>query len=102
MELRYLQRNPDNGSWDLSEPTPCDLVSGSPTIPIVHLAWAGTSVPDLAVIDAIGRVTILSCSISLNHPHLQRKWDADSIDDMHGIMGAYWLSIAPSNQQVSR
>lgn len=99
VELRYLQRNPDNGSWDLSEPTPCDLVSGSPTIPIVHLAWAGTSVPDLAVIDAIGRVTILSCSISLNHPHLQRKWDADSIDDMHGIMGAYWLSIAPSNQQ---
>ncbi|KAH6997931.1 mediator complex, subunit Med16 [Ilyonectria sp. MPI-CAGE-AT-0026] len=99
VELRYLQRNPDNGSWDLSEPTPCDLVSGSPTIPIVHLAWAGTSVPDLAVIDAIGRVTILSCSISLNHPHLQRKWDSDSIDDMHGIMGAYWLSIAPSNQQ---
>lgn len=99
VELRYLQRNPDNGSWDLSEPTPCDLVSGSPTIPIVHLAWAGTSVPDLAVIDAIGRVTILSCSISLNHPHLQRKWDSDSIDDMHSIMGAYWLSIAPSNQQ---
>ncbi|KAF7546627.1 hypothetical protein G7Z17_g8306 [Cylindrodendrum hubeiense] len=99
VELRCLQRNPDNGSWDLSEPTPCDLVSGSPSIPIVHLVWAGTSVPDLAVIDAIGRVTIISCSISLNHPHLQRKWDSDSVDDMHGIMGSYWLSIAPSNQQ---
>ncbi|KAH7171053.1 mediator complex, subunit Med16 [Dactylonectria macrodidyma] len=99
VELRYLQRNPENGSWDLSEPTPCDLVSGSPTIPIVHLAWAGTSVPDLAVIDSVGRVSILSCSISLNHAHIQRKWDSDSVDEMHGIMGAYWLSIAPSNQQ---
>ncbi|KPM43886.1 hypothetical protein AK830_g2704 [Neonectria ditissima] len=99
VELRCLRRNPENGSWDLSDPTKCHLVSGSATIPIVHLAWAGTSTPDLAVIDSIGRVTIVSFSIALNHPYLQRKWDTDSIDDMHGVMGAYWLGIAPASQQ---
>lgn len=100
VELRYLRRSPDDGSWDLSDPTTCPVVKGSPTVPIVHLIWAGTSSPDLAVIDAAGRVAIVSFSISLNHPFPQRKLDADPIDDVHTIVGAYWLSVAPSNQQV--
>ncbi|KAI5466333.1 mediator complex, subunit Med16 [Mariannaea sp. PMI_226] len=99
VELRYLQRNPATGNWDLSEPTICHLVKTTPSTPIVHLAWAATSIPDLAVIDSIGRVTVISFSICLNHPYLQRKWDGDSVDDMHAVMGAYWLNIAPSNQQ---
>jgi mediator of RNA polymerase II transcription subunit 16 len=100
VELRYLRRSPDDGSWDLSDPTTCPFVNGTPAVPIVHLTWAGTSTPDLAVIDAAGRVTIVSFSISLNHPFVQRKWDADPIDDVHAIVGAYWLTVAPSNQQV--
>ncbi|KAF4464866.1 mediator of rna polymerase ii transcription subunit 16 [Fusarium albosuccineum] len=99
VELRYLRRHPDNGAWDLSEPTTCTHVKGTPAIPIVHLAWAGTSSPDLAIVDAVGRVTIVSFSISLNHPYLQRKWDTDPIDDVHAVVGAYWLTITPSNQQ---
>lgn len=100
VELRYLRRSPDDGSWDLSEPTTCPFVKGSPTIPIVHLVWAGTSSPDLAVIDSVGRVIIVSFSITLNHPFVQRKWDTDPTDDVHTIVGAYWLNVAPSNQQV--
>ncbi|KAM5355943.1 hypothetical protein ACJ41O_002589 [Fusarium nematophilum] len=100
VELRYLKRHPDNGAWDLSDPTTCEQVKGTPAIPLVHLAWAGTSSPDLAIIDAVGRVCIVSFSISLNHPFLQRKWDTDPIDDVHAVVGAYWLSIAPSNQQA--
>ncbi|RGP70630.1 mediator of rna polymerase ii transcription subunit 16 [Fusarium sporotrichioides] len=99
VELRYLRRSPDDGSWDLSDPTTCPFVKGTPAVPIVHLIWAGTSSPDLAVIDAAGRVAIVSFSISLNHPFVQRKWDADPIDDAHTIVGAYWLTVAPSNQQ---
>ncbi|KAF5021842.1 hypothetical protein F66182_6135 [Fusarium sp. NRRL 66182] len=101
VELRYLRRSPDDGSWELSEPTTCPFVQGAPTIPIVHLVWAGTSSPDLAVIDAVGRVIIVSFSISLNHPFIQRKWDADPTDDIYTVVGAYWLSVAPSAQQVS-
>lgn len=100
LELRYLRRSTDNGSWDLSEPTTCPLVKGSPAVPLVHLVWANTSSPDLAIIDAVGRVSIVSFSISLNHPFLQRKWDTDPVDDVHAVVGAYWLSITPSNQQV--
>lgn len=100
LELRYLRRSTDNGAWDLSEPTTCPLVKGSPAIPLVHLVWANTSSPDLAIIDAVGRVSIVSFSISLNHPFLQRKWDTDPVDDVHAVVGAYWLSITPSNQQV--
>ncbi|KAF4455021.1 mediator of rna polymerase ii transcription subunit 16 [Fusarium austroafricanum] len=101
LELRFLRRSPEDGSWDLSDPTTCSFVKGLPTVPIVHLVWAGTSSPDLAVIDADGRVTIVSFSISLNHPFVQRKWDADPTDDVHTIVGAYWLNVAPSNQQSS-
>lgn len=100
LELRFLRRSPDDGSWDLSEPTTCPFVKGLPTIPIVHLVWAGTSSPDLAVIDAVGRVSIVSFSISLNHPFPQRKWDADPTDDVHTVVGAYWLNVSPPNQQV--
>ncbi|CAM1506819.1 Fc.00g064600.m01.CDS01 [Cosmosporella sp. VM-42] len=99
IELRYLRRHPEDGTWDLSEPTICHLVKGTPAIPLVHLAWAGTSSPDLAVIDAAGRVVIVSFSIALNHPFIQRKWDTDQIDDMHAVVGSYWLNIAPSNSQ---
>lgn len=100
LELRYLRRSTDDGAWNLSEPTTCQLVKGSPAVPIVHLVWANTSSPDLAIIDAVGRVSIVSFSISLNHPFLQRKWDTDPVDDVHAVVGAYWLSITPSNQQV--
>ncbi|RSL56616.1 hypothetical protein CEP53_006736 [Fusarium sp. AF-6] len=99
LELRYLRRSTDDGSWDLSEPTTCQYVKGSPAVPLVHLVWATTSSPDLAVIDAVGRVSIVSFSISLNHPFLQRKWDTDPVDDVHAAVGAYWLGITPSNQQ---
>ncbi|KAI3586589.1 mediator complex, subunit Med16 [Fusarium oxysporum f. sp. albedinis] len=101
LELRFLRRSPEDGSWDLSEPTTCPFVKGLPTIPIVHLVWAGTSSPDLAVIDAVGRVSIVSFSISLNHPFPQRKWDADPTDDVHTVVGAYWLNVSPPNQQAS-
>ncbi|KAF5595847.1 mediator of rna polymerase ii transcription subunit 16 [Fusarium subglutinans] len=101
LELRFLRRSPGDGSWDLSEPTTCPFVKGLPTIPIVHLVWAGTSSPDLAVIDAVGRVSIVSFSISLNHPFPQRKWDADPTDDVHTVVGTYWLNVSPPNQQAS-
>lgn len=96
-----MRCHPDNGNWDLSEPTTCDLVKGTPVVPLVHLEWGTTNSPELAVIDAVGRVAIVSFAISLNHPFVTRKWDADVIDDIHAITGCYWLAVAPSNQQVS-
>lgn len=62
--------------------------------PIVHLAWAPTSVPELAVIDAFGRICLLSFPVHVNKAALIRKWDVDSQDDLHAVVGCYWLSIA--------
>lgn len=68
--------------------------------PITHLAWAPTATPDLAVIDSVGRVTILTFSISLNRPYLTRRWDADQVDDLHAVVGCYWLPLMPQSKQV--
>ncbi|PHH87861.1 hypothetical protein CDD83_8302 [Cordyceps sp. RAO-2017] len=99
LQLRFLRCHPDNGSWDLSEPTTCELIKGSLATPLVHLEWGATSSPELAVIDAVGRVAIASFPISLNQPWVTRKWDADTVDDSHAIVGCYWLAVAPSSQQ---
>ncbi|KAK5652559.1 hypothetical protein OQA88_10320 [Cercophora sp. LCS_1] len=101
IDLRFLSCHPDNGSWDLSAPTPCNIPSPSPGgIPISHLAWAPTSSPELAVIDAVGRISILSFSITLNRPYFSRRWDSDPTDDLHAVVGCYWVPLlVPSNRQ---
>ncbi|KAK0730489.1 RNA polymerase II mediator complex subunit Sin4 [Lasiosphaeris hirsuta] len=101
LDLRFLRCHPDNGAWELSGPTPCPTVSPTPGGPICHLAWAPTSSPELAVIDAVGRITILSFSITLNRPYTVRRWDADPVDDLQAVVGCYWLPLgmAPGRQQ---
>lgn len=101
LQLRFLRCNPADGSWDLSKPTTCELIKGSSGVPLVHLEWGSTNAPELAIIDAVGRVVIVSFSISLNHPFITRKYDTDSIDDANAVVGAHWLAVAPQNQQVS-
>lgn len=101
LQHRFLRCNPLDGTWDLSQPTTCELLRGSPGIPLVHLEWGSTNIPELAIIDAVGRVIIVSFSISLNHPFVTRKYDTDPIDDANAVVGAHWLAVAPSNQQVS-
>ncbi|RDA83029.1 hypothetical protein CP532_6884 [Ophiocordyceps camponoti-leonardi (nom. inval.)] len=99
IQLRFISCQPENGSWELSEPTTCETIKGTPAIPLVHLEWSATTCPELAVLDAIGRVAIASFPISLNQPFVTRKWDADVVDDSHAIVGSYWLPVGPSAQQ---
>lgn len=99
LQHRFLRCNPLDGTWDLSQPTTCELLKGSPGIPLVHLEWGATNIPELAIIDAVGRVVIVSFSISLNHPFITRKYDTDPIDDANAVVGAHWLAVALQNQQ---
>ncbi|KEY74115.1 hypothetical protein S7711_05365 [Stachybotrys chartarum IBT 7711] len=99
IELRYLRCSPENGSWDLSEPTICSHVKGTAAAPLVHLEWSPTSSPDLAIFDAVGRVAIVTFSQYLNQPFVTKKWDADPVDDIHLVAGCHWLAVAPANQQ---
>ncbi|KAK0633513.1 mediator complex, subunit Med16 [Immersiella caudata] len=100
IDLRFLRCHSDTGAWDLSEPTPCSVLTPVQSgVPIVHLAWAPTSSPELAVIDAAGRISILSFSITLNRPYSTRKWDVDVVDDLHAVVGCYWLPLISPGRQ---
>lgn len=101
VEFRYLRCDPDDASWQLSEPTRCDLVSGSEQTPLVHLSWSATGTPELAIIDAVGRLSLLSFSIALNRPYFFRRWDADPVDDLNAVVGCYWLGLTPPGRQYN-
>ena len=95
LELRNLRCHPENGTWALSEPTVTpNFSSALDGGPLKHLSWSPTG-SDLAVIDAAGRITILAVFSSLNKPSLSRACGGDPADDLHGIVGCYWLNIAP-------
>ncbi|RYP53448.1 hypothetical protein DL768_001593 [Monosporascus sp. mg162] len=98
LELRYLRADPKDGTWGLSEPTPLapwpNLAGG----PLVHLSWGpAVTSSELAVIDAVGRVLIFNFGLNLNRPTLTRRWDTDPIDDLHAVVGTYWLNLVPPN-----
>ncbi|KAI3332000.1 RNA polymerase II mediator complex subunit Sin4 [Xylariaceae sp. AK1471] len=98
LELRYLRADPKDATWGLSEPTvsvPWQNLNGGP---VVHLSW-GPASSELAVVDAVGRVLLLNFNSDLNRPVISRRWDGDAIDDLHTIVGTYWLNPLPANSR---
>ncbi|KAI2623653.1 RNA polymerase II mediator complex subunit Sin4 [Xylaria nigripes] len=98
LELRYLRANPKNAAWGLSEPkliTPWQNLNGGP---VVHLSW-GPANSELAVVDAVGRVLLLNFNSDLNRPLVSRRWDGDPIDDLHAVVGTYWLNPLSANSR---
>jgi mediator of RNA polymerase II transcription subunit 16, fungi type len=83
----------------VSEPTIYSQVKGTPDNPLVHLEWAPTNNPELAVFDSAGRVAILIFSITLNQPFSVKKWDNDLVDEMQAIAGCHWLPVAAAPPQ---
>jgi mediator of RNA polymerase II transcription subunit 16 len=100
LELRHLRAHPKDGSWDLSDPVNSPLVQGTRSNPLVHLEWAATNSPELAIFDSVGRVAIISFAISLNNAFPMRSWEPDPIDDLNAVAGCYWLPVAPPQPQV--
>ncbi|KUJ20418.1 mediator of RNA polymerase-like protein II transcription subunit 16 [Mollisia scopiformis] len=94
VDLRNLRCHPEDGTWALSEPYKTENFSNSMEGgPLKHLAWAPNG-SDLAAIDAAGRVAILSVFSSLNKVALARMIQADPTDDLHAVVGSYWLNLA--------
>lgn len=91
LEIRFLRCQPQDGDWGLSEPEICHHVRGTLEEPLVHLEWAETNNPDLAVFDSTGRVSLLLFGAIVNHGHLVKKPDSDVIDDTHVVVGCHWL-----------
>ncbi|ROT36946.1 mediator of RNA polymerase II transcription subunit 16 [Sodiomyces alkalinus F11] len=98
VQARVPRADPADGSWALSEPTTIDLITATSSNPIVHLAWAPTAAHELAVIDATGRVAIVAFTGALNRPYPTRKWDDDHVDDLHAVVGCFWLNLASQHK----
>ncbi|KAK7969623.1 mediator of RNA polymerase II transcription subunit 16 [Apiospora saccharicola] len=100
LDLRYIRAHPKDATWGLSEPTRCEVSPNLSGGPIVHISWAPTQSSELAVIDAAGRVLILNFNTNLNKMLPIRKWDADPVDDLHAVVGTYWMNPMPSHRGV--
>ncbi|KAI0021221.1 RNA polymerase II mediator complex subunit Sin4 [Xylariomycetidae sp. FL0641] len=96
LHVRHLRANPKDASWGMSEPKAIapwqNLIGG----PLVHLSWSPANA-ELAVIDSVGRVFILNFNGDLNRPLVSRRWDSDAVDDLHSVVGTYWLNPLPTN-----
>ncbi|CAK7265909.1 Mediator of RNA polymerase II transcription subunit 16 [Sporothrix epigloea] len=107
IDMQYLQTDPETAAWGLSEATSHDQFSLATTPtnflggPIVHLCWSAAGQPELAVVDSVGRISILAFSATLNRPFCIRSWDSDPIDDLHAVVATYWLPIMPPNKQFN-
>ncbi|PSR99439.1 RNA polymerase II mediator complex subunit Sin4 [Coniella lustricola] len=102
VNLQCPRTRPKDGSWELTEPKQCSMMP--PPLhggPIVHLAWAPTPTPELAVIDAFGRICLLSFPVYLNKAAIIRKWDTDVQDDLHSVVGCYWLPTVTRSINVT-
>ncbi|CAD6446684.1 57a8b159-a03f-41bf-85e8-e000fc477235 [Sclerotinia trifoliorum] len=95
LELRNLRCHPTDGTWGLSKPTLIpQLTNNLDGGPLKHLSWSPTG-SELAVIDSAGRVTILQIFSSLNKPGIIRPCSPEPADDLHAVVGCFWLNLGP-------
>jgi len=97
VQVSFLRADPSDGCWGLSQPSTFDRLTATPSNPIVHLAWSEASPPQLAVIDSIGQVAILTFSETLNDPTISRRWDGEYLPAGNNeVVGCVWLQPPPA------
>ncbi|THV55740.1 hypothetical protein BGAL_0004g00630 [Botrytis galanthina] len=95
LELRNLRCHPEDGTWGLSEATVIpQLTNNLDGGPLKHLSWSPTG-SELAVTDSAGRVTLLQIFSSLNKPMMCRPCGPEPADDLHAVVGCFWLNLGP-------
>ena len=95
VEFRNLRNSLSNNQWSLNEPEATTYLTHTlDGGPLKHLSWSPHG-SELAVIDAAGRVTILHLFASLNKPALLRLGQLDPPEDLHGVVGCFWLNPSP-------
>ncbi|KAI0484923.1 RNA polymerase II mediator complex subunit Sin4 [Xylariaceae sp. FL0804] len=90
LQLRYLRANAKDASWALSEPQTVDCWGTFVGGPIVHLCPSPAG-SEIAVVDSVGRVSIINFNADVNRPSHSRRWDGDPVDDLHSVVGTWWL-----------
>ncbi|KAG9245029.1 mediator of RNA polymeras-like protein II transcription subunit 16 [Calycina marina] len=96
VRLQNPRCNPVDGSWALGQALKDLEQIGSPDLPLKHLAWSPHGV-ELAVVDSVGRITILNITQTSNRPQTAKKAHEEMVDDLQRVVGCYWLNPAPSH-----
>ncbi|KAE8549529.1 hypothetical protein EYB25_008051 [Talaromyces marneffei] len=95
--VRHLACSPTDGKWALTEEYPQNQIAqlhlGQQ---LLHLCWNETG-SDLAVLDASGRISILSIPAALNNLGISRQTVVDPPDDGAQVVGMMWMN---SNRAV--
>ena len=92
--LRNHVCSPSDGDWRLSKEYPLpDVQKLHEGSLLEHLAWSPSGA-DLAVVDAMGRVTILDFheTIVCNQMKASRSCLTDQEDDLSAVSGLFWLN----------
>ncbi|KAI9737316.1 MAG: mediator complex subunit [Claussenomyces sp. TS43310] len=99
LEFRSLRCHPRDGTWSLSDPTIFAQSFPSPEGGLLqHLSWSPNGC-DLAVVDAAGRVSILTIQTAMNKPSFSRSSQMDTLDELNAVVGSYWLNLLPVSQR---
>lgn len=92
LELHNIRCHPDDGSWDLSESSPIQqLNTNIEGGPFQHLSFSPTG-NELAIIDAVGRISMVLIASAINKPHMIRPAGKDQVDHLHALAGCHWLN----------
>jgi len=91
LTLQSLRCDPVDGSWGMTETSTTSPLCHD-DIQLKHLTWSPSG-SDLAVIDSVGRVTILTMFASINRPSMSSNPQADPVDDLQRVVGCYWLNM---------
>lgn len=97
MIVRHLVCNPTDGKWGLTEEySQSQIAQLHLGQQLLHLCWNETG-SDLAVLDASGRISILSIPAALNSLGVSRQTVVDPPDDGSQVVGMMWMN---SNRAV--
>ncbi|KAI9804371.1 MAG: mediator complex subunit [Piccolia ochrophora] len=90
--VRNLVCDPQDGKWSLSQDHPIPPVQPEHEAhQLVHLSWNHTG-SELAVMDALGRISVFAIVMAMNRMQLSRSPMSDQEDDLGAIAGMIWLS----------
>ena len=99
VKLRVFSRDPATGTWDLGRDATVELPRQD-DFQYVHLTWSHLG-NDIAVVDAAGHVSILTCTMALDRMTLMRADITQPDNEMDAVVGMHWLAFLPYEQKVS-
>lgn len=93
VKLKVFARDPATGKWDLGKDAIVELPRQD-EVQYVHLSWSHLG-NDIAVVDAAGHVSTLTCTMALDRMTVMRADVVQPETEMDAVVGMHWLAFLP-------